>query len=174
MVKEKGRFSIPFSLAVALAFGIVLSGALPGVSIFLSVPLALIFLFFGTQVGLIRKPGIIDLALAPIVIVLLSIVLAAFTLKEFAALSFGLILAAGIISDIISVIEGGFELIPVFGFIISLITSVLVFFLVSTVIGGLPGIILGSIASTIILIPGPIPLVTISFVLIKLIAEVFF
>lgn len=83
------------------------------------------------------------------------------------------LIMAGVAADAVSVLGGMVEsagylagIVP--GVVISALEGLLCFFIVSIIVGGLLGALLGGLAGVIAMIPGPIPLNTVSFVGLKM------
>lgn len=88
----------------------------------------------------------------------------AFGLWSFYGVPWWKIILVGILIDVIIYFTG---MIPFVGDVVG---ALLTFIICILIIGGLPGIILSAIAVSIALIPGPVPLVTVSFILIKIVS----
>ena len=102
------------------------------------------------------------------VVILEVIGLTLIAISAFTAVSYSQLIISGILIDGMILLLGLPNLIPIIGFFIDALESFIAYFIVNTIIGGIPGLILGFLAAFIVIIPGPIPLVTITFLVIKI------
>lgn len=181
------KFRIPFSISVGIAFIIIALSALPLLPIFITFPIAMLFLAIGLKFGFITKPSFKDIFLVPFVIAIELLFLLYIALKSFAIVSWIEIIFAGSVVALIllalAFIPGIniIRMIPILG---NIFGSLAVFVVTSSIVSGFPGVILASIASIIAFVSIPIPginqiiaiiqslAVLITFIVIKTIAVV--
>jgi len=83
------------------------------------------------------------------------------------------ILLIGIIADAVSYLTGLVDWAFPVGLLISILAGLFIWIVSVLLVGGVVGSILGALALIIIALPGPIPLVTVSFVVLKLLITFF-
>lgn len=160
------NFSIAGGLLFILGVLVYLGTGPVGKFFGLLIPLGIMFalLFLGLLSKLINKPQMMDIFLLPIILLAEAIGIFAVGIYAFKEVSFLSLIVAGVFTDVLLMIGGTLELTAILYIPISMISSIVVFFLVSGIVGGLPGFVLGSLAGFMAFIPGHIPfLVTIVF-----------
>jgi len=160
---------IPVTLAIILTFIAIIAGPFIPAPLVILGSVALIKVGYGF--GLFKDTTFKDYLIIGIVL-LVAVIGYLFMLGHaFLVIPLWQLIIIAIIADIIAFglgwLEGlGYTLTGPFGTIISIISGIVVFMFVNWGIGGgIPGIILGGLAAVGAVIPGPIPVTTIMFLL---------
>jgi len=141
------------------------------------IPAPLVALAFFTYIkqglhkGSIYKPITLDYIIIGVISVVLVIVYFGMLIHAYNVVPLWKIIIAGIIADILAFALGKYEYLfdkinPRLGTIVMFASAVLVFFVTSWIVGGgIAGIVFGGIAAAGTSIKGPIPVTTLSFMI---------